>query len=157
MRQIYSADGGRRRPAGKAGFTLVEVVVVLVIIGVLMLIAIRSPFNSNSDLIAETDQLRGHLRFAQSQAIANNTDSWGILLNANGYALRKNGANAPINLPGLDAATYTFVSGVSATLGTGSITFDEFGSPGNATLSITLSDGTHSSSISLSAQTGYQS
>ena len=158
MRRVFSIGRGRHGSAGTAaGFTLVEVVAVLLVIGVMTLLVFRSSVSSNAGLVAETEQLRSHLRFAQSLALANNMDSWAIALSASGYSLRKNGASATTDLPGVGAVSHVFRSGVSVIDGSGVITFDEWGSPGDASLTITLSDGTHSSTITLNAQTGYLS
>ncbi len=141
----------------RGGFTLVEVIAVLLLLGLLALIVLRSPFASNADLVREADQLRSHLRFAQSLAMANNMDSWGISITSGGYSLRKNGATAGVDLPGLGTAAHTFLSGITVTQGSGVVLFDEWGSPGNAAVGITLSDGTHTRVITLSAETGHQS
>ena len=139
------------------GFSLIEIIVVVLLIGIITLIALRSPFSSNANLIAETDLLRSHMRYAQSLAMASNADSWGIAITAGSYSLRKNGATATVTLPGLGFATHAFSAGIRVTQGSGVILFDEWGSPGNTTINITLSDGTHTSTITLTAETGYQS
>lgn len=141
----------------RAGFTLVEFIAMLLLLSVLALIMISSSFNSNADLVAEAEQLRGHLRYAQSLALANNMDSWGLSITSGSYSLRKNGGAAPIDLPGLGSATHVFRAGVSVVSGAGLVVFDEFGSPGGAAVSITLSDGTHTRVITLAAETGHQS
>ena len=141
----------------RGGFTLVEAIAVLLLLGVLVLIMTSTSFNSSADLVAEVDQLRGHLRFVQSLAMANNVDSWGIAVSAGGYTLRKNGSVAPIDLPGLGTATHVFTAGVSVIGGTGVVAFDEFGRPVGAAVTITLSDGTHTRVIIMDAETGYQS
>ena len=139
-----------------SGFSLVEVVVVILIIGIIALMALRSPFSSNADLISEADLLRSRLRYAQSLAMASNADSWGIVIRVDGYSLYKNGAISAASLPGASSATHTFLSGIRVVQGSGIVLFDEWGSPGNADTSVTLSDGDHSSVITLIAETGCQ-
>ena len=157
MRRVYITRGGAYRARRAAGFTLVEVLAVLLIIGVMLAVVLRSPVSSNANLVAQSGQLGSHLRFAQSLAMANNMDAWAVVITPGGYSLQNNGAVSTTHLPGLAGATFAFDSGVSVTSGSGIILFDEWGSPGNTSLTITLSDGSYTHSITVAAETGYQS
>ncbi len=129
----------------------------MLLLSLVALITFRGPVRSSAPLVSEETLLRSQLRYAQSLALANNTDSWGISISSGGYTLQKNSATALLALPGQNSAAYTFSSKVYVTQGSGVVLFDEFGSPGNAAVSITLSDGVHSRTITLSAETGHQS
>jgi prepilin-type N-terminal cleavage/methylation domain-containing protein len=140
-----------------AGFSLIEVIVVLLLISILSMVVMNRDGGSNARLVGETDKLRGHLRFAQILGMANNTDRWTVEITTGGYGLEKNGTPAAVSLPASGSADYQFPSGIRVTEGAGSIHFDEWGSPGNSTLVITLSDGSYSSTITIDTETGHQS
>jgi prepilin-type N-terminal cleavage/methylation domain-containing protein len=155
---------GNSCKARSHGFTLVELIVVMLLLSLVALITFRGPVRTSAPLVSEENILRSQLRYAQSLALANNTDSWGISISSGGYTLQTNGATALLSLPGQDSAAYTFSSKVQVTQGIGVVLFDEFGSPVDefgspveSAVSITLSDGVHSRTITLSAETGHQS
>ncbi len=147
------ASGVRR---ARAGFSMIEMIVVLLLLAVLTAMVIRRPVSSNARLVGESDKLRGHLRFAQNLGMANNTDDWTVEITAAGYVLARNGAPAAINLPASGSAAYQFPAGIRVTAGAGNIHFDEWGSPGSSAIDITLSDGIYSSTIKIEAETGHQ-
>ena len=141
----------------QAGFSLIEVIVVVLLLAVMSAVVLNRGTGSNARLMAETGKLRTHLRFAQSLGLANNIDDWALAIRSDGYTLQRNGATASLRLPGIAEAAYTFPEGIGVTEGATTITFDEWGSPGNSTLVITLSDGTYSSTITIDTETGHQS
>lgn len=130
------------------GFTIIEVIAVLVIIGIVTVITISGSTSGDSYKVAsEAQTLKTYLRFAQSRSMSDETTSgWGVLLAADSYTLQKNGATAPYFLPDETSATHYMQSGVTITGCTNcvnsTVTFDEWGSPGSATLSIALSPAT---------------
>ena len=140
---------------GKRGFSLLEMVAVMLVMAVMGVAAARFLLDPGGSVMAESAILAARLRFAQSLALANNTATWGIDLSSGSYTLRRNGAIAPIDLPGSDSPTHTFPSEVRVTAGSGSVSFDEWGSAGGADRDITLSDGTQTRSLRIIANTGY--
>lgn len=72
-----------------AGFSFLEVVVVLVILAVLAIVVMPRIGNTPAELKAEADMLRAHLRFIQTMAMANNTCTWGIALAGGGYSMTR--------------------------------------------------------------------
>ncbi len=69
----------RRYFRGQKGFTLFEIVMVLLILGVISYFVATRLFSADSSInqIAEMELLKNHLRYAQSRAL--NTDTnWGI-------------------------------------------------------------------------------
>lgn len=137
------------------GFTFIEIIATLVIIGVTGTIAVsmvssKAPY----DLAAEVEILKGHLRYAQTRAMSD-TVSWGITLSANSYTLQTNGVTATSNLPNEDSATHSIQAGVAITQTGTTITFNQFGSPGATTLTITLSADGNSQSINIIRNTGF--
>jgi MSHA pilin protein MshC len=65
------------------GFTLIEVVAVLVILGILTAVALTRLSSNPNNLIAATDTLTSQLRLAQARAMSTSIDSldptvWGV-------------------------------------------------------------------------------
>jgi MSHA pilin protein MshC len=107
------------------GFTLIEIITVLVLVGVVSSIAIISTSTGNADLSASTDKLKVHLRYAQSRAMNSDT-SWGIQFNGASYTLLKDmgGTNQPVVLPGESSLSVSLPLSLA-----GSVKFDTWGHP----------------------------
>ena len=154
MRSPSSYEWNRRRVSGHAnGFTILEVVVTLLLLGVLsaaVWVGIRS---THADVVAETHILKAHLRYAQGMAMANNTATWSVLIDASSYTLQRDGQPAPINWPGEQSPTRTLPSGVSIAQGRGQLVFCQWGCPGSP-VTITVTDGSHLETIQVSSLTG---
>ena len=74
------------------GFTSLEVLVVLIVIGIISVIIIGRSDIGQTDLLAQTEVIKSHIRFAQSRAM-NSSRSWGFRCNESGqvYWLFANG------------------------------------------------------------------
>ena len=114
----------------KAGFTFVEVIVVLVVLGILAALMMMQYSSGNAQAVAEADVLRAALRYAQSRAMAD-IYTWGITINAGSYTLvEDNPSVSGAILPGGSGATRTLPNGVTVTAGAGTtIRFDWRGEP----------------------------
>jgi prepilin-type N-terminal cleavage/methylation domain-containing protein len=153
-------------PINQRGFNMIEMVMVLVVMAIMAsFIIIRG--TTGNDLIAQTEILKSHLRYAQIKAM-NDTDvnvpgGWGIHLpNNSSYTLYRNNTIANDTLygdilPGETAQTHTLPSGVTISTNCVNSTckFDEWGSPGATTLTMTLTQGTSTSIISITRNTGF--
>ena len=139
------------------GFTMIETIVVLFIMAIVASFVLFRPSTSANELVAEAEILKSHLRYAQIKAMNGDTgETWGIhLADANNYILYKNNAQATDILPGETAQTHTFPTEVSVTSGVATVNFDNWGSPVSGTQTITLKQGTESSSITITKNTGY--
>lgn len=73
-------------PHHKGGFTMVELIAVIVILGIMAVSAIAGFMNLNSiDVKAQTEVVKRHLRYAQHKALSTN-ENWGIQANEAGTA-----------------------------------------------------------------------
>ncbi len=64
------------------GFTLIEVIAVLVIIGILSVVALSKMNDKNTDFYAIESSLKAHLRYAQSKAMYSESTVWGLRMNS---------------------------------------------------------------------------
>jgi len=97
-------------------------------------------------------------------ALANDIYSWRITFSSGSpdyYTLSKinkdDGTETnPINLPNENSPTHYLSPDLSITSGLGTVTFDEWGSPGTTTQSIILSDqASNSETITITKNTGF--
>ncbi len=116
---------------------MIEVIAVLVILAILAVVAVSRIGSNENDLIAQTDIVKGHLKFAQLKALSDDTSAtWGIVFSGGSYTLQRNGGAPGVNLPGENGVTHSFPTGVSVssvTVTPGStVYFNSWGSPVNA-------------------------
>ncbi len=140
----------------RAGFTLIEIIAILITLAIFSAIAMSRVSSSPASLRTELNDLKAALRYAQQTAIASDsTISFSINVTANGYSLVRTGGtgNQPL-LPGEGSSSHTF-NGVSATAGT--FSFNEWGglATGSATATILTQSGGGSKTINVIAGTGY--
>lgn len=136
------------------GFTLVETVAVLVLLGIISLMAVSRYPNRHTDLIGEAAILKSHLRYVQLMALANDEATYGMEFQSGGYVLLKDAAAATTSLPNEASSTHSFPSGVTLTAGVGTMDLDQWGSPGNSDYVVTLSQGGETRSITVVRDTG---
>jgi MSHA pilin protein MshC len=152
----------------KKGFSIVEVLVVLIIIGIVSVIIIGRSDVDQTDLLAQTEVVKSHIRYAQSRAM-NSDRIWGIRCDDSGqmYWLFVDGSSDVDNrrkLPGeesdaVDLGIYNL------TLTPTTFSFDERGRPCSGDsgttpladdLSLTLSaGGTETTTIAVTRNTGF--
>jgi len=109
----------------KDGFSLVEIIVVLAIIGILAAVTVGVMLhNGNAALISERDILKAHLRYAQGKAMSGN-GTWRMILSANSYQLERNGV--AVIMPAEENKQHDMPKGINITAV--KIAFDKWGQP----------------------------
>ena len=134
------------------GFTFIEILSVLVILGIIAAVAASRVMTMDKDVTAEIDRLRGNLRFAQYLAMSNNTVGYDVSITAGSYTLRMDTTPATVNFPDSGSPTHTFQGGIAVTSGDVDVPFDEWGSPGANNIVITLTGG---DTITITRNTGF--
>ena len=160
---IKTGEIMRNRLKSNKGFTLIEVVAVLIILGILAAVAISRGIDTRDvSLQAEVDTLKAHLRYAQYLALNDISPvKWGIQITGQTYTLvrNSNGDGATFDnhsLPGESSATHSIAPFTATTI---NVLFDEWGTPYNAASklaanqTINLSPG--SQSFIITPETGY--
>jgi prepilin-type N-terminal cleavage/methylation domain-containing protein len=116
--QSFAQQGGVRKVAfaERGGFSLMEIVVVLLLLGVLAAVAISKYSSNNITAATEADLFKACLRYAQQRAMGD-ISTWGISVNETNrtYSLFTNNddlKNSPI-LPGVGANSRTLSTGVT--------------------------------------------
>jgi MSHA pilin protein MshC len=156
------------RLINRNGFTFIELLTVMMIIGIISAIVFSRFLFGDTDLIAQTEVIRTHLRYAQSQAM-NSDVVWGIQCSANTYWLFRNGdTNDKVRLPGESSDTVDVAdNGLSVESFT--LSFDDWGIPhtdaaatdGNELVAadpeseITVSAGSDTRTITVTPNTGF--
>ena len=135
---------------GDKGFTLIEFIAVLLLMGILTAIAVNrsSNFGVDADILGATEVVKDHLRYAQSRAMNSNV-SWGVNFAGNTYTLR-DANNVSASLPGNLPQAMTFASTVNPLM------FENrWGSPGSVTATVTVSKDGTSRTITVTKNTGF--
>ena len=152
MHETSPSAAGRTASGGAPdGFTMIEVLAVLLVLAVIMTVILTRTPSIERNAYAQAAVIRSHLRFAQSLAMGNNTESWGLTFTPRSYTLLLNGSPADLPLPNDTSSTHNLPDSVSITDGIGTVLFDEWGSPGPDSITITV----NTESIVIARLTGF--
>lgn len=160
------AGRGRKPHAGScvSGFTLIELIAVIVIMGVLAAVIVPRNMNLGSLLPARVAELRAHLRSMQLRALKGSSSAWGMGANATHFwafnGTDPNLDSARISLPG-ESSTAVDMAAKQMTVTPFTIYFDRYGVPYDASgalaapASLTITAGDQSQTLVITPVTGY--
>ncbi|MCX5808077.1 MAG: GspH/FimT family pseudopilin [Proteobacteria bacterium] len=161
--KVYNSPlSALRSPLNHKGFTLIELITILVILGITAAVAVvRMSGTGAYDLASQVEVVKGHLRYAQTRAM-NSNQVWGINFDSTTtyYLFQGAGSTTAVQLPGEDSTTISLTakkSGLTITSAAQRITFNEFGSPflDAATASSTITITTNGATITVTQNTGF--
>lgn len=136
------------------GFTLFELIIILVLVGLLSIVAIPLFLNEDLRVTPAADQIAGEIRYAQSLAMTRgeahsfnvNGDSFSISNESGGTVSLSNG-----DVSGsFDGLNLTIDGG-----GSGTVTFSSLFGEADGAHTVQVSGGGSSASVSVSGDTGY--
>lgn len=145
------------------GFTFLEILAVLMIIAIISAVLMIRDTGEPLRLFSEQEIIKGHLRYTQYLALANDQHAWKLQFSGNGYTLFK-GESDEIMLPNESSGRHELMEGIDMQVVREDggvvdfIRFDRWGVPENGSgYTIRLSDlingGT--AAIRITQNTGY--
>lgn len=153
MSQREHTEEGSPSMYGSPGFTLLEVICVMLLIGIVSMMVLSRTMDNSAQLMGEVEVVKGHLRYAQTRAM-NSNQSWGIHFSGSSYTLEENGVTSVTALPGESGAVGTLAGGsISSTANP--IVFNQWGNPGDTSITVTISDGTDTQFFTIAPFTGF--
>jgi MSHA pilin protein MshC len=160
---MIGKSSGPCKRMNKSGFTLIEVITVLILLGIVSAFVVMRGIDHGAGLVVQTEALKSHLRYAQMKSMSSN-DVWGIHADGNRYWLFTGGnINTKIQLPGEDQLEVD-LSDYGLSVSGFTYSFENWGSPctdaGAAVrltiaAPITVSGGGTSKSITITPYTGF--
>lgn len=144
----------------RTGFTLIEILSVLALLGILAAVALFSQNRSSAPVAAEAAQLAAHLRYTQTRALAD-IAPWRLEFpNSSSYRISRPDGT-PVRLPGDTQTVRSFPAGITLVASPTEVRFDSWGRPVTAAeavigtdITLTLTDGETQIAIPISAGTG---
>ena len=89
----------------KSGFTMIEVVAVLVLIGIISAVTVSTLPKVGESEFSERLLLKSNLRYARQRSM-DTEDNWSVSFGGNTYTLLRDGSPSGV-FPALDAGTHT--------------------------------------------------
>jgi MSHA pilin protein MshC len=110
------------------GFTLIEIVAVLIVLGILAVVAVARSLDSDAELVSQTDVIKSHLRYAQSRAMAME-EIWGVESTGTGYYLFRQNTSNRFRFPGEESDSISLLDKGLESMTRGSFCFNRMGRP----------------------------
>lgn len=149
MAAFAAITGGRAE-----GFTLLELVIILVLVGLLSVVALPVFLNEGLRVVPAAEQIAGEIRYAQSLAMTHG-DSYSFNVSGDTYSITKGaGGGVPLS-NGESSGSF---DGLSLSIdggGSGSVTFSSLFGKADSAHTVQVSGGGRSVAVSVSADTGY--
>jgi prepilin-type N-terminal cleavage/methylation domain-containing protein len=109
------------------GFSFIEIIVVLMLIGILSAFILSKSMNSESETIGNREVIKNHITYSQLMAMKSNTVC-GINFNGSTYSIFRNGSTSDkITLPNNTGTDFPIAAGLGTT--TEIIYFNLWGAP----------------------------
>ena len=156
------------------GFTLIEAIAILIVLGILAAIAFSRMTTGDISLRAQAEALKSHIRYAQLRAMNADADtttnpncesSFGISTSGTAYFLFKNcDTTSRVILPGAENDSISLPSGMTLNATATNVTFDKWGEPcldlngtnlATANIGLTLSYAGQPEPITITKNTGF--
>ena len=145
----------RAKKNRQSGFTFIELILIIVIMGALSAVAVSKFSRDAFDVAAASGELVQAIRYAQEKSMSNSgATNYQVAISGSGYTVSQGGASIPNPADGSAAYTKTWAD---ITLGTtATIIFDAYGNPGiGAPMTITVSKGSDSDTVTVENVTGF--
>lgn len=136
------------------GFTLFELIIILVLVGLLSIVAIPVFLNEGLRVTPAADQIAGEIRYAQSLAMTHG-ESHSFNVSGDSFSISSESGGAVPLSNGDPAGSF---DGLNLTIdgsGSGSVTFSSLFGEADGTHTIQVSGGGSSASVSVAGNTGY--
>lgn len=144
-----------RHTDGEAGFSLIEIISVILLLGIIA--AVVAPKFDTSGINADTtaDSIKADLKFVQELAMSRNPQTAGAI----GITFTQGASSYTITDPGssgIFTQTRTLPQGITITSATTTLSFDKYGEPeiATASVSIQISVGGQTKTISVEQYSG---
>ena len=137
------------------GFTLIEMIMVIVIMGALSVVAIAKFDRDSFEAEAVINEVIQAIRYAQSKSMSNTgANNFQIAIAANGYSVTQNGVAILHPVSGVSGYSKTWSDVTLSPAMT--IVFDGYGDPGlGSNTTFTVTKGSDSRSFTVEAITGF--
>lgn len=145
-----------RQAAGQGGFTLVEIISVLLIIGIIASVVItRIASTVDYSLQSQTEQLKTHIRYSQSMSMGSSTVFGVYFPNNTSYSIYYGGSTSNLTkFPGASDYTVNLPPGMTLlSYGTSTVSFDTWGKPYTDAANQISQSGTRTITLAMSGKT----